>query len=206
MSRQAYNLERTWRLLKPYTMVKQHRYLTSLQLASDVQDVPGDVVECGVWKGGMIAGIAHILGNQRQYWLFDSFEGLPPADLERDGYKATTLAGRCRADESYAQQAMQLAGIDSYTLVKGWFADTLPTATFDDGIALLRLDGDWYDSTTECLEQLYPKLNMGGSCIIDDYFYWPGCRQAVHDYLTKHDLTDMVQQTGPDPVAYIRKT
>lgn len=198
------DLEQTWQLLKPYTMVKHQRFLTSLRLALDIQTVPGDIVECGVWRAGQIAGIAKILGNERHYRLFDSFEGLPPADVKRDGHKATMLTGRCRAGEHYARRAMQIAGIDNYTLVKGWFADTLPAATFPNGIALLRLDGDWYESTTQCLEHLYPQLNPGGICIIDDYFYWPGCKQAVSDYVTKHHITGTVQHIGSDPVAYIR--
>lgn len=195
----------TWQLLRPFTMVKKLRFATNLELARSVQNVPGDVIEAGTWRGGMAAGIAATLGNGRHYWLFDSFEGLPPADLKRDGRKAVALTGKCRAGEHYAARAMESVGADNYTLARGWFADTLPTATFDNGIALLRLDCDWYESTMQCLEYLYPQLNPGGICIIDDYFYWPGCRQAVIDYLARSAMSDAIEQTGSDPVAFIRK-
>ena len=200
--------DQIWRMFRSYTMVKEHRYLLNLQLAKQVADVPGAIVECGTWKGGMIAGIAATLGPNRDYRLFDSFEGLPPADPDLDGAKAMTLTGRCRADEDTANQAMQLSGATNYTIAKGWFADTLPTAHFTQGIALLRLDGDWYHSTTTCLGYLYPQLNPGGILIVDDYYYWPGCKQAVHNYLANHP--DTIQQAGPNKptgrcVAYLIK-
>lgn len=202
--------DQIWRTFRAYTMVKEHRYLTNLALAKQVADIRGAIVECGVWRGGMIAGIAATLGPDRDYRLFDSFEGLPAADLALDGAKAVALTGRCRASEDIAEQAMQLSGATNYTITKGWFTDTLPTAAFPDGIALLRLDGDWYDSTTTCLQHLYPHVNPGGLVLIDDYYYWPGCAQAVHDYLTQHQRLEHVQQAGPSRprgrcVAYLIK-
>lgn len=188
--------ETTWQLLRNYTMVKHDRYLTNLHLALDVRNIPGGIVEAGVWRGGAIAGIAATLGPGRDYWLFDSFEGLPPAQRV-DGAKAAIMTGKLKAEEHYAQQAMQLAGVNDYHLIKGWFADTLPTAVFPNGIALLRLDGDWYDSTLTCLEHLFPQLNPGGLLIVDDYYVWPGCRKALHHYLTRHDRPEPIQQAGP---------
>lgn len=199
------DFEETWQLLHANSMVKHARFVTSLRLASQVRHVPGDVVECGVWRGGMIAGIARILGNERHYQLFDSFQGLPEADLELDGSKAVRLTGTCKAPERFATRAMFLAGIDNYEIHAGWFSDTLSKVTFSDGVALLRLDSDWYASTTECLETLYPQVNPGGICIIDDWFVWRGCRRAVEDYLAKNNITDTVQHCGSDPVAYIIK-
>lgn len=188
-----------WKRMRHYTMISYDRFTAGLTLAEQVRDIPGDIVECGVWRGGQIAAIAQLLGNKRRYMLYDSFEGLPEADLRMDGHKATTLTGKCCADEHYAVEAMQLADITNYTFVKGWYTDTLPTAQHPDGIALLHLDSDWYSSTTECLKYLYPQLNPNAVCIIDDYFVWPGCRQAVHDYLPRHLI-----HTNP-PLAYTIK-
>lgn len=188
--------DQIWRQLSRYTMVKYHRYITNLQLAQHARNIPGTIVECGVWRGGMIAGIAKTLGPQRDYWLFDSFEGLPEAQ-PIDGAKAATLTGTCRADEHHAREAMQIAGITDYHIVKGWFEDTLPATQFPDGIALLRLDGDWYDSTLTCLNYLFPQVNPNGIIIIDDYYVWPGCARALHEYLANNQRTEPIRQAGP---------
>lgn len=175
---------------RPFTMVPETAYVENLALGALVKDIPGDVVECGVWRGGMIGGIATVLGNSRKYWLFDSFEGLPPA-REIDGIAAlewqSDTQGRnyydnCSAEEGFARQAMRLSGCDDVEFVKGWFKDTVHQAPVSR-IALLRLDGDWYDSTITCLEAFYSRVANGGVTIIDDYYQWDGCSRAVHSTL-----------------------
>lgn len=208
-----------WHMFKDYTMVKQARFLSNLNLASEVCNIPGAVVEAGVWRGGMSAGIAKVLGNYRRYYLFDSFEGLPPAE-EIDGCSAsgqTAIAWQdatrhnCTAGKRHATKAMRLAGITNYRLVEGWFSDTMPgPEPYPNGIALLRLDGDWYSSTTQVLEALFPLVNTGGIVIIDDYHYWDGCARAVHDYLSRHGRYERIEQEGPRTppgrcVAFMRK-
>lgn len=183
-----------------HTMVPPHLYMANLGLAKTAAGIPGAVVECGTWKGGMIAGIAKTLGP-REYWLFDSFQGLPPAE-EVDGERArqyqenTTAADydNCIASEDDACEAMRLAGFPDAHLVKGWFDDTLPTAVFRDGIAVLRMDADWYKSTYQILDSLFDQVNEGGLIIIDDYAWWPGCRQAIHDYLETHGRRERVER------------
>lgn len=187
---------------RPFTMVPDVLYLDNLQLAARVAQVPGDVVECGVWRGGMSAGIAELLGNDRTYWLFDSFEGLPPAQpidgAEAIQWQSDPTSERyfdnCTAEQSFAQRAMSLTGRSRVQLVKGWFKDSARNAAVQQ-IALLRLDGDWYESTMTCLEAFYPKVVVGGIVIIDDYHTWDGCSKAVHDYLSRHSLADRIQQT-----------
>jgi O-methyltransferase len=183
-------------------MVPEVLYIDNLELVSQIRDRPGDVVECGVWRGGMSAGIAELLGNDRKYWLFDSFEGLPPAQ-EIDGAAAIDYQNdpegewyfnNCAAEESYARQAMQLAGRDHVEIVKGWFKDTVCHAGVG-AIALLRLDGDWYESTRTCLEAFYPKVVEGGMVIIDDYHTWDGCAKAVHDYLSHRSIADRIRES-----------
>src|SRR6267378_562747 len=118
-----------------FTMIPPAVFVANLATAQKYSDVPGCVVECGVWRGGMIAGMAEVLGPDRRYVLFDSFEGLPPAQAI-DGTSAqawqanTNAAGyhdNCRAEMAHAERAMRLAGATRAELVKGWFDQTVPT-------------------------------------------------------------------------------
>ncbi len=197
---------------RQFTMVPEVLYLDNLRLASRVRDIPGDVVECGVWRGGMSAGIATLLGQHRDYWLFDSFQGLPPAQ-PIDGESAIRYQSdpsgpwyfdNCTAEEGYAQRAMALSEALRVHIVKGWFHETVHHAEVDR-IALLRLDGDWYESTMTCLEAFYPKVVPGGLTIIDDYYTWDGCARAVHDYLSRNGSADRIQQSEGGN-AYIMKS
>jgi O-methyltransferase len=196
---------------KAYTMIDRSSYLTNLGLAREARKVDGCVVECGVWRGGMSAGIAEVLGPSRDYYLFDSFEGLPPAKAELDGSSAIKYQtektspyyhDNCRAEIEYATTAMKMSGATSVKLVKGWFEDTIPSFVLDKPIALLRLDGDWYESTMTCLEHFAPRVAPGGLIVIDDYLVWDGCTRAVHDYLSKHSLPHRIEQTRS--VVFIR--
>ena len=139
-----------------------------------------------------MAGLATLLGPDREYHLFDSFEGLPPA-REIDGQSAIdwqadksapSYHDNCRAEESHATAAMKLSGATRFDLHKGWFDNTIPpwSATAAP-IAVLRLDCDWYDSMKLCLTQLMPRLAPGGLIIVDDYYAWDGCAKALHEYL-----------------------
>jgi len=187
---------------KSFTMIPEYSFIDNLVLCEKVKELKGSVVECGVWRGGMVASIAEVLGNNRKYYLFDSFEGLP-APGENDGgdafkWQANTKSpeyyDNCKAEESYAMNAMRLSGVHDYQTIKGWFNETLPDAKCDE-IALLRLDGDWYDSTMDCLKNLYPKVVDGGLILIDDYYFWDGCTKAVHDYLSQNNLAERIHQT-----------
>jgi O-methyltransferase len=195
------------------TMVERCQFIDNLALAARVASVEGVVVECGVWRGGMIAGIAEVLGPSRLYYLLDSFEGLPPADAVKDGQRAVAYQAdraspayheNCRADMVFAQRSMQLAGATRYELRKGWFADTLPMFKPAEPIVLLRLDVDWYESTLQCLTALYPLVRPGGLIILDDYHYWDGCTRAVHDYLAHYGLPERIRES-PHGVAYLVK-
>jgi O-methyltransferase len=201
-----------FRKFRSYTMTPRLPFIKNLDLAFEYRHVPGVVVECGTWRGGMIAGIAAILGNNREYYLFDSFEGLPeakPIDGEnaqawQNDTQSPYFFDNCKAEMAEAERAMKLSGVTNFTIVKGWFDQTLPNFSDDKPIAILRLDGDWYESTMTCLENLYPKLVPGGIIIIDDYHTWDGCSRAIHDYLTREKLNDRVCQWRND-IAYIIK-
>lgn len=156
-----------------------------------------------------MAGIAEIMGTNRNYHLFDSFEGLPDVTAI-DGDKAavwmeTNDIAACKTDERYAREAMSQAGVDNANIVKGWFNETLKTVEFPRGIALLRLDADWYSSTAECLNTLYDKVNIGGMIIFDDYFAWDGCSKALHDFLSVNKLSDRIRVKNGE-VCYMIKS
>lgn len=142
--------------------------------------------------------------------LFDSFEGLPdakPIDGPSAVHWSTEVRSydNCTADVTSAHIAMRRARISDYEVIKGWFEDTVPKwASSGRPIAILRLDGDWYDSTIVCLEHLFPLVSPGGGIIIDDYFVWDGCACAVHEYLFKNDTGERIHSTRHN-VAYVRK-
>lgn len=185
------------------TMIGMQR-LTSLQHCVETvlaDEIPGDLVECGVWRGGasilMRAVLAAYGDETRSVWLADSFEGVPPPDTAN--YKADKLrwntiglhraAGVLAVSEPEVRANFERYGLldDQVRFLPGWFKDTLHDAPIDR-IAVLRLDGDLYESTIQALDGLYPRLSPGGFCIIDDYNL-QGCRQAVADYRETHGVT-----------------
>lgn len=196
---------------KEFTMIPKKIFIENLILCNDFRNIKGCIVECGVWKGGMIAAMADVLGKERDYFLFDSFEGLPKTK-EIDGNAAIAWQNNiqspyyfdnCKIEMNFAEKAMQISSAEKYKIVKGWFSETLPK--FNHKIAILRLDGDWYDATMECLDCLYNQVNKGGIIIIDDYYTWDGCSSAVHDFLSKNKLLDKIKQSG-NGACFIIKT
>lgn len=177
----------------------------NMLLVDQRRHVGGCVVECGVWRGGMSAGMAEVLGPDREYFLFDSFEGLPPAQVV-DGktaidWQADTRSAayhdNCRAPIEFAERAMRLSGVPDYHIIKGWFTKTLPEFIPPCPIAVLRLDGDWYESTLIVLESLYEYLAPGALIIVDDYYAWDGCSRAIHDFLSQNQsVTRITQKYG----------
>lgn len=161
--------------------------------------VPGDLLEAGVWRGGaciFMRGMLKAYGVfDRIVWACDSFEGLPPPNPER--YPADT-GDRLH---SYTQLNVSLEEVrgnfkryglldDRVRFVKGWFKDTLPTISIDT-IAVLRLDGDMYESTSDGLQALYDKVPVGGFVIVDDYAL-PACQEAVADFRAARGITDPI--------------
>jgi O-methyltransferase len=200
----------TYSRFADFTMNPRSGYVTNLALCDQFRHVRGAVVECGTWKGGMIAGIAALFDGDRHYFLFDSFEGLPtPQDIDTDrcGRSAKTWQEHsdhnCRADEKVARTAMRRSGARNVHIEKEWFNETLPKY---DGApsAILRVDGDWYDSTMDVLSNLYPLVVRGGLVIFDDYYYWNGCAKAVHDFLSRLQLGDKTYQSN-NTYAYLVK-
>ncbi|SDR54656.1 Macrocin-O-methyltransferase (TylF) [Rhizobiales bacterium GAS191] len=187
--------------LREFTMISEDVFCDNLVLAETVRDIPGCVVECGVWRGGMSAGLCRILGAEREYYLFDSFEGLPPAQ-PIDGAAAIKYQedkdspyyhDNCTAPPDFAQRAMKMAGASRFELQPGFFDKTLPGFTPREPIALLRLDADWYESTILCLRHLFDHMAPGGAIILDDYYTWDGCSRALHDFLSERKATERIR-------------
>jgi O-methyltransferase len=201
-----------WERFKSFTMIPRPNFYDNLALIDLIANRShAAFVECGTWKGGMSAAMISLGGKSRQYHFFDSFQGLPPTS-EEDGEQAknwqadgtaANFFNNCTADLQVFMKVIKLAHeCPEPKVYAGWFDKTVPSAETGP-IALLRLDGDWYESTMTCLEHLFPKLVSGGFCIIDDYDYWEGCTRAVHDYLSQKKLTASIQRTPYARVAYI---
>ncbi|MGA3070757.1 MAG: TylF/MycF/NovP-related O-methyltransferase [Terracidiphilus sp.] len=194
----------------PWTMVPQAIYVCNLRLAAQVKNVAGAIVECGTWRGGMIAGVADVLGKDRRYYLFDSYEGLPPA-REIDGAGALawqadksgpSYHNNCAASEEEAREAMSQSLAVDYRIIKGWFNDTLSKMDSSEKIALLRMDADWYDSTKCILDHFGGRVVPGGMIVVDDYYTWEGCTVAVNEYAAAHKWR--IQQSRYAGVCFIR--
>jgi len=187
----------------PATMTSIERMYALYQAVRHVHaaETPGDVVECGVWRGGssMLAALAlDSLGDrERCIWLYDTFEGMPPpagVDRTLSGEHAADLMKRAdaagehtRAAAAVGEVRANLAGTgfpaDRLRFVEGKVEDTIP-GTAPDAISVLRLDTDWYESTRHELEHLWPRLSPGGVLIVDDYGHWEGARRAVDEFFS----------------------
>lgn len=173
------------------------------------EGVPGDLVETGVWRGGGVALMSGVLAaygdEDRRVWACDSFQGLPEPDVERypmDGTLVINDPGtKYLMDKVLAVSVEEVRrniaryGLlhDRINFLEGWFSETLPTAPIDQ-IALLRLDGDLYESTMDVLVHLEPKVSPGGFVIIDDYNGLEACSAAVTDYRAEHGIDDPIHE------------
>ena len=161
-------------------------------------EIPGDLIEAGVWRGGATIFMRAVLraygDTERRVWVADSFRGLPRPNVEKypadRGYDLSMW--RClaiSADEVRENFRRFHLLDDQVVLLEGWFAETLPAAPIDR-LAVLRLDGDLYESTMTSLVHLYPRLSPGGFAIVDDYYDAPPCRQAVDDFRRENGIQE----------------
>lgn len=195
--------------LRPFTMTSAERLWSLIEAVRyiDSHGIPGDFVECGVWRGGSVMAMANTLllrGKQdRDIWLYDTFQGMtdPTAkDVEAGTFKtATSMLDStpigdgnnvwCVADRRDVE--MNLAStrypFNKFHFIEGDVSQSLPESG-PDAISILRLDTDWYESTKVCIEALYPRLVVGGVCILDDYGHWLGARRAVDEYFEREAI------------------
>jgi O-methyltransferase len=180
------------------------------------ENVPGDFIETGVWRGGAVIFMRAMLkvygDTRRTVWVADSFNGLPKPDPGRYPHDAGDQHWRSdyfavSLDEVKANFARYGLLDDRVQFLPGWFRDTLPVAPIQE-LAVLRLDGDMYESTMDALQHLYPKTATGGYVIIDDYGAISGCRAAVDEYRATRHITEPMEfvKDRQQSCAYWRKT
>jgi O-methyltransferase len=204
---------------KPYTMTSFDRLYSLYKAIEYISSarIEGDIVECGVWKGGssMCAMLSLIKNKQtnRTFYLYDTFEGMSqPTEKDKSLFNTTAeseMASSSKEDQEsvwcYApidevKQNVASTGYDlnKIKLIKGKVEETIP-GTIPDKISILRLDTDWYESTYHELVHLFPRLVKGGVLIIDDYGHWQGAREAVDTYLKENNiqiLLNRIDYTG----------
>lgn len=202
IDRQKRILGRDWPI-NAHTMIGLKR-LDNIQFCIDQilkNNIPGDFIEAGVWRGGaciLMRGILEAYNiRDRVMWVADSFKGLPKPDLKgfpqdkgvwlhEFKYTAVSLSEVKDNFKTYGLLDKQVK------FLKGWFKDTLPKAPIKK-LALIRADGDMYQSTMDILTNLYPKLSPGGFMIVDDYVAMPQCREAVNDFRRSFNIKDKIQ-------------
>jgi O-methyltransferase len=199
------------------TMVGLRRLENLRRCISEIlaNGVPGDLLEAGTWRGGaaiFMRGALEAHGDiSRTVWVADSFQGVPapdpdryPADAEETFHSWPQLAVPLeRVKANFAKYGLL---DDRVRFLEGWFKDTLPGAPVER-LALLRVDGDLYESTVDTLRPLYPKVSPGGFIVIDDYGCVPACKRAVDEFRHEHgimepleriDWTGVYWRKGPD--------
>lgn len=190
----------------PFTLTTPERIAALIGAVRYIShnNILGDIVECGVWKGGSMMTAAITCRDQKQtdriLHLFDTFDGMPPpteadkdflgnsaADQMAIQDKSSIIWARAQLDE--VKHNMQSTGYPTQNIryVKGLVEETIPQNA-PESIALLRLDTDWYESTKHEMEHLFPRLVPGGVLILDDYGHWEGARKAVDEYIEKHNV------------------
>lgn len=201
----------TWKLL-PYTMGGYKALENAFHVVEKIERkaVLGALVECGVAEGGAAAMLAlankELHGLPRDKWFFDSYEGLPEPTKEDyiDGRAGSFVRplpkGSCLGTLEQVSELMfetLRLPASEIKLIKGWFQDTVPQHAASIGqIAVLRLDGDWYESTLIPLEHFFPKLESGGVVIVDDYGTCHGSKRATDEYRERFNITTPLRSDG----------
>lgn len=198
------------RKVRAWTMTSSERIYALVQAVRYVSanSIPGDIVECGVWKGGSMAAVARALLQMkdlnRDLYLFDTYEGMsePTAkDIDYSGKPASEAliedeGARC-ADAPLTGVKNVLRGtgypIERIHFVQGKVEETIPQNA-PDSISLLRLDTDWYESTKHELIHLFPRVSRGGVIIVDDYGHWKGSRQACDEYFQQNRISILLNR------------
>jgi O-methyltransferase len=205
--------------VQPYTMTSPERIFSLVEAVKYIvnNNIQGDIVECGVWKGGSMLAVAQSLAKlgdtSRHLYLFDTFEGMTEPtnkDIDFSGASASSLLEKdkkedensiwCYAPLESVKKTLQNASYDNHKLhfIKGKVENTIPYQA-PERIAILRLDTDWYESTRHELIHLFPRLSAGGVIIIDDYGHWQGARQATDEYIHQNNikiLLNRIDETG----------
>jgi O-methyltransferase len=209
-------------IVKDYTMTSTIRIFSLIEALKYIEknNIEGDIIECGVWKGGSMMVVCEVmkrLGNQsRKLYLYDTFEGMvePEAvDLNIENQSAQKMWNNekdscwCYSSLEEVKNNIDKIGYDKekITYIKGKVEDTVPHEGMSNKIALLRLDTDWYNSTKHELEYFFPLLVKNGILIIDDYGYWQGAKKAVDEYFGKHNIFPLLNRLDETGRIYIKQ-
>ena len=205
-------------LLHGFTLVSYERLVNLYTKCYMFKDTNYSFVECGVAKGGCVALMKSIAGQNTKVFGFDSFEGMPDVTSEDIGnynksdiFNALGKPGdNLSGGIDNVYNTFNTLNIDTKNLilVKGYFKDTLQNKEIIDNIgkiAILRLDGDWYESTKICLETLYNSVIRGGIIIIDDYGHWVGAKNATDEFRLKNNITSPLVQTDYTEFYWIKE-
>jgi O-methyltransferase len=207
--------EEIYHLCKPYTMTGIERMFALYKAVEYIvkNNIEGDFVECGVWRGGstmvMLKTLQKFNVTNRKVWLFDTYEGMSaPTEDDKDftNLSADTQLKKSKKDAesiiwAYAtlddvKNNINLTNYPSENIfyIKGKVEDTIPNNEYFKSCSLLRLDTDWYESTKIELEHFYPLLQKKGVMIIDDYGHWQGCKKAVDEYFENQQFFPLLQR------------
>jgi len=194
--------------VKKETMTGPERIFSLIEAVKYViaAGIEGDIVECGVWRGGSVMAVLNVLKEldsaEKNIYLYDTYDGMtdPTADdISFEGRSAKELLDESKKNEQnviWAYSALDIVKKNVYTsgydrekihFIRGKVEDTIPSI-IPEKICLLRLDTDWYESTKHELEHLFPRLSKGGILILDDYGHWQGARKAADEYFGKYKI------------------
>lgn len=199
-------------IVKPYSMTSPERISELFDSLEEIRlnNIQGDLIECGVWKGGNILGIMEYLDfhkMDRDIWLYDTFTGMTEPsqyDVDINNYKALDIwqyeVVKCFSPLEEVTQILSKSNypFERLNIVVGDICITLKNKrNIPEKIALLRLDTDWYESTKIELEVLYPNLVEGGILIIDDYGHWSGAKKATDEFFSNKEINfKQIDYTG----------
>lgn len=205
--------------VRPFTMTNNDKLYGLIQSVRYIarHKIPGDIVECGVWRGGSMQAAARALleadDQSRDLYLFDTFEGMSEPtelDVRRDGKLAADLMERHdKSSPLWAAASLEdvQAGFeqvpypkDKLHFIVGKVEDTIP-GRLPEQIAILRLDTDWYESTKHELDQAYSRLSPGGVLIIDDYGHWAGSKKATDEFVDALEEPLLLLRLGQGRIA-----
>jgi O-methyltransferase len=171
--------------------------------------VPGDLIEAGVWRGGMTIFMRAVLAayhaSERTVWVADSFAGLPEIDRTHDTFEWSK--GDMAVSLQNVQNNFARYGLldDQVRFLQGFFSDTLPKAPIRQ-LSILRVDADLYQSTMDVLNHLYASLSVGGYAIFDDYQNLPDCRRAIDTFRSQHGITEEIRPIDSRAVYWRKKS
>lgn len=203
---QNYIDDQFFSLINPYTLCSRDRLENIARLSDQLnrQNISGDFVECGTYKGGSAALLSRFLNSERHLWLYDSFQGMPSTSVE-DGEDAVEWIGKCAADISDVKRILSSssAPLERCHIKPGWFKDTFHEP-LPEKVALLHCDADWYESVSLVLNVFYDRVPKGGCIILDDFGYWQGCREAFYDFCQQRGEKPLLERLGSTQAYWIK--